>query len=96
MTWPILLCFFHLQGHPLRNWSFILYLIRGMAPPYKMIMAPLSRNDQSIKSTHILYNICARIKIVLIDSNGYISCFSNLCTSFWERQQDNLTISLQR
>ncbi len=36
-----------------------------------MTTAPLSRNYQSIKSTHILQTICARIIMVLIDSHGY-------------------------
>ncbi len=39
--------------------------------PYKMAISPLSRNDQSNKSTHILYNRCSRIKIVITDSRGY-------------------------
>ncbi len=34
-------------------------------------MAPISRNDHSNKSTHILMKKCARIKMVLIDSHGY-------------------------
>ncbi len=37
-------------------------------PSYKITMAPLSRNDQSIKSTHILKKTCSMIKMVLMDT----------------------------
>ncbi len=40
--------------------------------PYKITMASLSINDQSNKKySHILWKTCARIRMVLIDSNVY-------------------------